>query len=109
VANQKEVRRIVSQTAQVPSNTRINQVVIREYHGCISVDVVTNDGETLYLCDFSLDDMRAVVDHAQRNIAAMSALRNARNNKIEAVQAVRVLTDCNLKTAKDIVEALLRQ
>jgi hypothetical protein len=108
VSNEKEVRGIVSQDAQVLPSPHVKQIVIREYHGRISVHIVTNDGTTLYLCDFSPDDVQAVVNHAQRNIAAMDALRNARNNKIAAVRAVRALTDCNLKTAKDIVDALMR-
>jgi hypothetical protein len=106
--NEKELRADISQNAKVLPSPHVKQIVIREYHGRISAHIVTNDGETLYLCDFSPDDVQAVVNHAQRNIAAMDALRNARNNKIAAVQAVRVLTDCGIKTAKDIVDALMQ-
>jgi hypothetical protein len=107
--NEKELRADISQDAQVLLSPNVKEIVVREYHGRISVHVVTNDGATLYLCDFSPDDVQAVVNHAQRNIAAMNTLRNAHNNKIAAVLAVHVLTDCGIKTAKDIVEALLDQ
>jgi ribosomal protein L7/L12 len=107
VNDEKSVRADVSSSAKA-FLSNVKQVAIKAFDGRISVVLVTED-RPVYACAFDPEDIQRVVNYAQRSVNALNVLRNAKNDMVAAIQAVRVLTDCDIKTAKDIVETLLNQ